>query len=210
MNLECRKVQALMSLYIDDALSEKLKNFVQEHLEKCKICMQKYMELKKTMKYLKEHLFSFASKMPQKAIFNVFEEEKFKISTSAYLDNELTGNEALKFKQYLEKNPHAKKFLQNFKTTDKYLKHYFKVNSPELKKDLSQKVINEIKQRTFLSTLSIRDTIITLILAIFTIITFFSIEKIIFPTHNLTKNEKISFSKIFDDIKKASNKNFFY
>ena len=68
--LSCEQVIALLTFYTEDKLSKKLAQYVQEHLEICPECMEKYKHLKQILnKYLefkiKEYLKSnFSLNMP--------------------------------------------------------------------------------------------------------------------------------------------------
>ena len=52
--LSCEQVIALLTFYTEDKLSKKLAQYVQEHLEICPECMEKYKHLKQILnKYVK-------------------------------------------------------------------------------------------------------------------------------------------------------------
>ena len=47
--LSCEQVGALMAFYIEDKLSDKLAKYVEEHLQLCPSCREKYETMKKIM-----------------------------------------------------------------------------------------------------------------------------------------------------------------
>ena len=47
--LSCEQVIALLTFYTEDKLSKKLAQYVQEHLEICPECMEKYKHLKQIL-----------------------------------------------------------------------------------------------------------------------------------------------------------------
>lgn len=210
MNFECRKVQALMSLYIDGALSNNLQKFVYEHLQRCKLCMQKYLELKKTMFYLRENFQKLSTRISENPIFDVIEHENFKIRVSEYLDNELRGNNALIFKETLEKSQYSKKYFNNIIKTNTAVKKYLTSNAPELKQDFSKKIVNSIEKLNKNRVFTLRDMVIICILAFLLAIFFYSIEYIIFPDKIKSKKPQMTQSKIMENLYKVSLKNFMY
>lgn len=210
MNFECRKVQALMSLYIDGALSNHLQKYVYEHLQKCKLCMQKYLELKRTMAYLKENFEKLSAKIGETQLFDVIEHENFKIRVSEYLDDELRGNNALMFKNILEKSEYSKTYFNDVVKTNTVVKNYLKMYSPELKKDFSKKVVGIIENLDKNRSFTFRDMVIICILAFLLAVFFYSVEHMIFPNSQSSITPNMTYSKIMENFFKVGTKNFMY
>lgn len=210
MNFECRKVQALMSLYIDGALSNNLQKFVYEHLQKCKLCMQKYLELKRTMNYLRENFQKISSKITTSPVFDVIEHENFKIIVSEYLDDELRGNNALVFKNILDKSQYSKEYFSDAVKTNTLLKKYLEQNSPELRKDFSKKVVQTVENMNKNKLFTFRDIFIICILAFLLLIFFYSVERMIFPNSQNSLKPNMTYSKIMENFFRANLKNFMY
>lgn len=210
MNFECRKVQALMSLYIDGALSNHLQKYVYEHLQKCKLCMQKYLELKRTMAYLKENFEKLSAKIGETQLFDVIEYENFKIQVSEYLDDELRGNNALMFKNILEKSQYSKTYFNDVIKTNTVVKNYLKTYSPELKKDFSKKVVGIIENLDKNRSFTFRDMVIICILAFLLAVFFYSVEHMIFPNSQSSITPNMTYSKIMENFFKVGTKNFMY
>lgn len=91
--LSCEQVIALLTFYTEDKLSKKLAQYVQEHLEICPECMEKYKHLKQILnKYVK------IPNEENKPVYNTKQYETFKSNLSAYVDNELNDFENIKIK----------------------------------------------------------------------------------------------------------------
>jgi len=52
--MKCQKVISLLTEYYDEALKQKIRTAVKDHLIQCEECKAKYGELKKTLKILKK------------------------------------------------------------------------------------------------------------------------------------------------------------
>lgn len=210
MNSECRKVRALLSLYIDDALSYKLKMFVYNHLQTCKPCMAFYFELRKTMYYLRSNFKKISEKIKEKSLFDVAEYEDFKTNVSAYIDGELTGLATLKFKNYMEKMPLARDYYSDTIYFNGRLKNCIKAIPPKLNKDFSKKVVSEFKKQNHLVSLNAVRAAVTIVLALLLAAGLFGLEKIVIRNNPASGNQKVNIGTIKENIIKLSLKNFLY
>ena len=212
MNTQCRKVRALMSLYIDDALSDKLKMFVYNHLQTCKPCMEFYLNMKKTMEKVRRNFQQLADKVCEKKLFDVIEYENFRQNTSAFFDGELTGTATLQFKNCLENSDAAKKYFNSAISVNKALKTFIKEKSPVLEHDFSKEIVLNMKKENQFKNIDFSQTVITLILGFFIITGLWLAEKMIFNNYDLVEFQKISSirpklkSEIFKIIQPAQKK----
>ena len=145
--LSCEQVGALMAFYIEDKLSDKLSAYVEEHLQVCPSCREKYEAMKKIMhKYAaiqknmkelnkKENLSPFITK----------QYEKFKANLSAYIDNELDDEENIKIKKITISNPLARQDLEDMYSFKKLLHTSFEKTRNDTKEDFSKYVMSKVQ-----------------------------------------------------------------
>lgn len=145
VNLTCTQVSALLSFYIDDKLSNQLKQFVEAHLEVCPTCRAKLEALRSMVKSLKEVHEKLASIQPeQKENSTTPQYDAFKINLSAYVDNELTNEENIKVKKYVISNAKARQDLENLYNLKKTLHNSFEHAKNEIKEDFSKFILKRI------------------------------------------------------------------
>lgn len=141
--LSCEQVIALLTFYTEDKLSKKLAQYVQEHLEICPKCMEKYKHLKQILnKYVK------IPNEENKPVYNTKQYETFKSNLSAYVDNELNDFENIKIKKFAIANPLARQDLENIYTFKKLLHSSFERTKNELKTDYSKSITHQIQQES--------------------------------------------------------------
>lgn len=144
MNLTCTQVSALLSFYIDDKLSFQLKQFVESHLEICPACRAKLEALKNMVQSLKEVHKKLAEIKPESENDSNPQFDSFKVSLSAYIDNELSDEENIRVKKYVISNPKARQELENMYTLRKVLNNSFDKMKNEVKEDYSKYVLRRI------------------------------------------------------------------
>lgn len=110
----CKKVEAMLGLYIENKLSKNDVLFVKEHLESCSSCYRKYLTMKSVIKNLRfeyEKLLNEFEKIEAERIFSIREYDDFMNNISPYMDDELTYDESIKFRTYLLKSKKAREQL---------------------------------------------------------------------------------------------------
>ena len=148
-NAICKKVSSMLSLYIDDKVTEEERYFIEEHLSECRECHKKYIYLKSLIKSLKDsykQVMELALKKQKQESFSIREHEKFLDNLSPYVDNELSALESYEFRKYLTKSKPAQKELKNTYLLQKKLRTTFEKTVQKADFDISAKVINELKQ----------------------------------------------------------------
>lgn len=150
-NLTCTQVSALLSFYIDDKLSDQLKQFVEAHLEICPACRAKLDALKQMVNSLKEvheKIAVIKSKSEKEEEVENEEEnsqyEVFRTNLSAYIDNELSDEENIKVKKYVISNAKARKDLENLYNLKKVLHASFDKAKNDVKEDYSKYILKRI------------------------------------------------------------------
>lgn len=144
INLTCTQVSALLSFYIDEKLSDQLRQFVEAHLEICPLCRAKLETLRSMVKSLKEVHERLSvvksSDSPEKISFD----EEFKVNLSAYIDNELSDDENIRIKKYIISNAKARQDLENLYNLKKVMQNSFEKTKNEAKKDYSKYILKRI------------------------------------------------------------------
>ena len=139
--LSCEQVIALLTFYAEEKLSNKLSQYVKEHLATCPECMEKYQKLRKILnKYVEIENIPIAQQ------YHTKQYETFKNNLSAYIDNELDDFENIKIKKIAISNPLARQDLENLYTYKKLLLSSFEKAKNELKTDYSKSIIKQVQQ----------------------------------------------------------------
>lgn len=144
-NLTCMQVSALLSFYIEDKLSNQLKQFVEAHLDICPPCRAKLEALRTMVKSLKEvHARMDEVKPEKKENEDDPQYESFKVNLSAYVDNELDDEENIKVKKYVISNPQARNELEGMYNLRKVLNNSFEKAKSEVREDYSKYILRRI------------------------------------------------------------------
>lgn len=145
INLTCTQVSALLSFYIDDKLSNQLKQFVEAHLEICPTCRAKLEALRSMVKSLKEVHEKLATLKTEKKDNSPDPQyDAFKVNLSAYVDNELDDEENIKVKKYVISNAKARQDLENLYNLKKVLRNSFDKAKNDVKEDYSKYILKRI------------------------------------------------------------------
>lgn len=145
---DCRKISALLELYVENRLNSLEKSLVEEHLASCPECRDKYVRMKDAIKNLRtsyEHLLQEFEEIEKNKIFKVKEHEIFYANISSYIDNELSYNEAVDFRKYLLKSKPARKTLEEAYMLENNLKKTFTDYSNNLKINYAKKITDKLK-----------------------------------------------------------------
>lgn len=151
MKLTCSQMDVLISFYIDGDLSPSLKSQVEEHIKTCSTCRAKYDIIKSIITDLKNNVnqeeknTSVENFKNNESTTTSLQYRVFKNNLSAYIDNELTGNENLKIKKFTINNPKARQDLEDNYNIRKLMNGSFKKTKSELRQDFSKKVIRQLE-----------------------------------------------------------------
>ena len=173
--LSCEQVTALLTFFAEEKLSNKLAQYVREHLENCPECMEKYKQLKKILNRYIE-----IQSETEESVYQTKQYEDFKSNLSAYVDNELNDFENIKIKKFAIANPLARQDLENIYTFKKLLHSSFERTKNELKTDYSKSITYQIQQESL--TENNFDPFLKLSAAFFIMVSFivFGIIKILY------------------------------
>ena len=126
--ITCSQVQALINFYRDNSLNPKLRDIIDEHLLNCSECRRIYAEFG----------FSFNN-------YNSSVDDRFRINLSAYIDNELSSHESVRFKKSAISNPIAKKEMETMYTLKRAIQSYAEKTKNDFKTDYSKLIVNTLK-----------------------------------------------------------------
>ena len=133
MKITCSQVLALMNFYLEDKLTPKLKEYVDNHLNECPKCREIYMQAQYPIPCNDKE-------------YQTKQYEEFKENLSAYIDNELDPHESIRMKKIAISNPMARKDLEDMYTFKKLMHNAFEVSKNELKTDYSKTILNSVNQ----------------------------------------------------------------
>ncbi len=137
--LTCSQVMALITFYLEDKLSPKLRQFVDNHLKSCPKCRYEYDSAVEMMSGNIINCDNYDD-------YDTPQYKAFKSNLSAYIDNELDSKESLRIKRIAISNPMARKDLQDMYTFKKMLKDSFDKTKTDMKIDYSHKIIDNLLQ----------------------------------------------------------------
>lgn len=146
----CRRVSAMLSLFIDNKVTYQERAFIEEHISNCKECYKKYLYLKSLIKDLKasyKHILELTQKKQEQKMFSIRAHERFLEALYPYVDNELSMSENQEVRDYLSVSKNAQRQLNDVYLLQKELKSSFDKTKKTFHKDLSAIVIGSIKNR---------------------------------------------------------------
>jgi len=198
-NSVCKKVVSMLSLYIDNKLSEDEKFFVENHLYHCGKCYENYIEMKNiisNLHYEYEKLLTEFERIEADKMFNVKEYETFYNNISPYIDDELCYNDSIKFRKYLLKSKPARQELSNAYNLKNNIKNSFTSYKNGININFSKRIINRLRDENK-STFDIIYKRASILLGIM----IFSLLCVSFLMGYSYLNEDISSDNINDNLK---------
>ncbi|MBE7702988.1 MAG: zf-HC2 domain-containing protein [Cyanobacteria bacterium SIG28] len=151
MNLTCTQMDVLISFYIENDLSNNLKQQVEEHLRVCPACRAKYDIIKSMLTDLKEALecndegIIKETSQTKNSMLTSQHYKLFQTNLSAYIDNELPNEENVKIKKFTINNNLARKELENSYNIRKLMNDSFKKTKNEARQDFSKNIIKQLE-----------------------------------------------------------------
>ena len=144
MEITCLQMDVLISFYIDGELSNALHKKVENHLNNCTTCREKYNIISTLFKELKENEVNHNSSKH----YNTNSHQNyrlFKANLSAYLDNELSQDDNIKVKKITISNKNARKELEDNINIRRLMNDSFRKTKIETKEDFSKKVLKQLE-----------------------------------------------------------------
>lgn len=168
----CQNILNLLPLYTEGKTSDEVSMIIEEHLNSCPYCFEKYLALKDVSTRIK-----IAFENMSNADF-VTEQHFVRDNISAFIDNELSSEDYMVFNQYTVNNEIVRKDLEDMMLFEENLQRSLEKNKQILEKDLSKSIVKKVKKdsQDYLYEQYIKAAIITIILLSVTILAgYFSI-----------------------------------
>mgnify|MGYP006988984326 CR=1 FL=1 len=130
--LNCRQVAALINFYNEGCLTDLLTKCVEEHLDICTECREKYYHQDIGKDFIEDSLYINEQYL------------NFKNNLSAYVDNELDNIENIKIKKTAIQNPQARQDLEDMYNLKKVIHTAYEKTKNDFKTDLSRNMFDKI------------------------------------------------------------------
>ena len=148
MKLSCSQINSLLKFYVEDKLNGQIKELLENHLETCPSCSEKYkvlLNIKIGFIQAKDYLDSIKSENDFKETANYEPNYVMVKNLSAYSDNELSDEESLKVKKYIIKNLSGRQALEELYDLRNVMKKSFDKYESLIKEDYSKKILSKIR-----------------------------------------------------------------
>lgn len=148
MKITCKQFEELIPFYINDELSNALKNAFVEHLHNCPHCHIKFNMLNSIVSDLKDayNQIIFESSNDKNDIYNDFNE--LNSNLSAYIDNELNDDINVQIRRSIISKPALRKKLENLYNIRKLMTNSFNDEKNKLRTDFSKDIIKKLHTKS--------------------------------------------------------------
>ncbi len=175
--MACNQVTALLSYYIDGKVSAQITYFIEQHLKRCKTCRARYEVLLKAITDIRDVKTQMENVELNKCVPVTANSITFSEKMSAYLDNELTDEESLRFRRYAIANPLVREELEGMFKVKNAMNTSFERTKSDLKEDFTKNVMDEVKMEELICE---QEPLILKVLAIFIFLfVFLSVSAIV-------------------------------
>ena len=156
MKISCKQFEELIPFFLNNELSENLKNAFVEHMHNCPHCHIKFNMLNSIVNDLKDayNQLTFETSdetinLPNPAI----EENKSKsyeliTNLSAYIDNELNDDMSIQIRKNIVSQPKLRKKIEKLYGIRKLLNNSFTTEQNRLRTDFSKDIIKRLNIKT--------------------------------------------------------------
>ena len=144
--LNCSQVISLLTYYIEGKLTPLMNDSIENHLNKCIECRNKYIKLKQILKNYSDIQNTIESELEDDEVFKNPQYDIFKNMLSAYVDNELSDNDNLRIKKIAIANPLARRDLENVYAFKQLLQSSFEKTKSDVKFDFVKNVMKQLPQ----------------------------------------------------------------
>lgn len=175
--MACNQVTALLSYYIDGKVSAQITYFIEQHLKRCKTCRVRYEVLLKAITDIRDVKTQMENIELNKCVPVTANSITFSEKMSAYLDNELSDEESLRFRRYAIANPLVREELESMFKVKNAMNTSFERTKSDLKEDFTKNVMDEVKMEELIYE---QEPLILKVLAIFIFLfVFLSVSAIV-------------------------------
>ncbi len=155
MEINCNQFEGLITFYIDDDLSESLKQSFEEHLKHCDTCKMKFKVISSIIddikgaydKILSENGYNNEDFEITEPIYSQDSAEHIsELDLSAYIDNELPYEHNVKIRRNIIAKPKIRTKLEKMYNLRKILSDSFAEHKNIMKTDFSRNVIKSLNK----------------------------------------------------------------
>ena len=175
-DLTCSQVIALLTYYIQGKTNYQVTNFIESHLKKCPSCREKFETLQKVLNDLNAEKRKIDNIEPQKVVPISSYGTNFIEKMSAYLDNELSDEDTVRFKQFAIANPPVRKELETMYKLKNAINLSFEKTKGTFKEDFTKDIIVKLNIQ---EVISLDDPVFKIASIFVTVFALFSIGFVI-------------------------------
>jgi len=150
MKINCSQFSDLITFYLNNELSDKLKKAFEEHLSECNECTLRFKMLHSIVDELR-HIYDEISiehdENDENMVQTLIDEEideKNNLELSAYIDNELADEFSIKIRKAIIAKPNVRNKIEKLYKIQKCLKNSYVDGQNKMKKDYSRFVLKKL------------------------------------------------------------------
>lgn len=151
MKISCKQFEELIPFYVNNELSDSLKNAFVEHLHNCPNCHIKFNMLNSIVSDLKDAynqlIFENPETNPNLDFLNEDELNGLNSDLSAYIDNELDDNLNVEIRRNIISKPNVRKKIEKLYSVRKLMSDSFNEEKNRLRTDFSKDIIKKIRPK---------------------------------------------------------------
>ncbi len=148
MKISCKQFEELIAFYINDELSESLKNAFVEHLHNCPNCHLKFNMLNSIVSDLKDAYNQLIYEQNNTDISEVIEDNNEDLTNlSAYIDNELNDDVNIQIRRNIVAKPALRKKIERLYNMRKILTDSFNDEKNRLRTDFSRDIVKRVQAK---------------------------------------------------------------
>ena len=146
MKITCAQFESLISFYLNDELSNKLKTEFEKHLNICPSCHIRYNVLNSIISELKDSYERIITDNDDAFVYNDVNDETSirDDELSAYIDNELNDEFSIKMRRNIIARPMLRKKLEKLYNLRKIMTSAFSEQKNKLRKDYSKSLAEKL------------------------------------------------------------------
>lgn len=151
MKISCAQFEGLISFYLNDELSDKLRLAFEEHMYTCPTCHTRFNMLSSIINELKDAYNQIINEEKAEIadIVDVDENKNVQMSElSAYIDNELSDENSIKVRKNIITKPKLRKKLEKMYKLRKIVSDAFLEHKNKMRVDYSKDVMRSINKST--------------------------------------------------------------
>lgn len=156
MKITCSQFEGLISFYLNDELSDNLKQAFEEHLHTCPSCHIRFNMLSSIINELKDAYTQIISEenYDDIACLEIGQDETEEDSDpqssdlSAYIDNELNDEYSVKMRRNIIAKPKLRKKLEKMYNLRKIISNSFDEQKNKLRTDYSKDIIKSLNMQS--------------------------------------------------------------